>query len=89
MIKRRQDVNVDNGPQPIRGDLGASILGPRNVPIERLNPDLLIAPDTDARHSAPNLKWPFALSHSRVLSGGWARETDDPLSCRSARRSRA
>ncbi len=74
MIKRRQDVNVDNGPQPIRGDLGASILGPRNVPIERLNPDLLIAPDTDAG-TVPNLKWPFALSHNRVLSGGWARET--------------
>src|ERR1700753_938551 len=24
---------------------------------------------------APSLKWPFALSHNRVLSGGWARET--------------
>ena len=29
---------------------------------------------TDAG-TVPNLKWPFALSHNRVLSGGWARET--------------
>jgi oxalate decarboxylase len=64
----------DQKPEPIRGDLGASILGPRNIPLERENPDLLIAPDTDAG-TVPNLKWPFALSHNRVLSGGWARET--------------
>ena len=37
----QQDSNV---PEAIRGDEGASILGPRNVPIERLNPDILIAP---------------------------------------------
>src|ERR1700758_1037885 len=64
----------DQRPEPIRGDLGASILGPRNIPLERENPDLLIAPNTDAG-TVPNLKWPFALSHNRVLSGGWARET--------------
>lgn len=64
----------DQKPEPIRGDLGASILGPRNIPLERENPDLLISPDTDAG-TVPNLKWPFALSHNRVLSGGWARET--------------
>jgi oxalate decarboxylase len=64
----------DQKPEPIRGELGASILGPRNIPLERENPDLLIAPDTDAG-TVPNLKWPFALSHNRVLSGGWARET--------------
>jgi len=64
----------DQKPEPIRGELGASILGPRNIPLERENRDLLIAPDTDAG-TVPNLKWPFALSHNRVLSGGWARET--------------
>jgi oxalate decarboxylase len=64
----------DQRPEPIRGDLGASILGPRNIPLERENPDVLIAPNTDAG-TVPNLKWPFALSHNRVLSGGWARET--------------
>ena len=61
-------------PQPIVDGRGGTILGPRNVPVERQNPDVLIAPTTDAG-TVPNLKWPFALSHNRVLSGGWARET--------------
>ena len=60
--------------EPITGGRGASILGPRNLELEAANPDLLIAPETDAG-TVPNLKWPFALSHNRVLSGGWARET--------------
>jgi oxalate decarboxylase len=60
--------------QPVVDDRGGTILGPRNVAVERQNPDVLIAPETDAG-TVPNLKWPFALSHNRVLSGGWARET--------------
>src|SRR5438094_4457770 len=73
--KKRQITKNGNGsPEPIVGDRGASIIGPRNVPIERQNPDALIAPATDAG-TVPNFKWPFALSHNRVLSGGWARET--------------
>jgi oxalate decarboxylase len=65
----------DNGvPQPIRGEDGATIMGPHNVPLERENPNLLVSPRTDSG-TVPNLKWPFALSHNRVLSGGWARET--------------
>jgi oxalate decarboxylase len=69
-----QTNGATSDPQPIRGDQGATILGPRNVPVERENPDVLVAPDTDAG-TVPSLKWPFALSHNRVLSGGWARET--------------
>jgi oxalate decarboxylase len=61
-------------PQPIVDGRGATILGPRNVAIERENPDVLVSPETDAG-TIPNLKWPFALSRNRVLSGGWARET--------------
>jgi oxalate decarboxylase len=61
-------------PQPVIDGRGGTILGPRNVAVERQNPDVLIAPETDAG-TVPNLKWPFALSHNRVLSGGWARET--------------
>ena len=73
--KKRQITKNGNGnPEPIVGNRGASILGPRNVPIERQNPDSLIAPATDAG-TVPNFKWPFALSHNRVLTGGWARET--------------
>jgi oxalate decarboxylase len=59
--------------EPIDGDRGASILGPRNVPIETANPDLLVSPYTDAG-TVPNLKFPFAASRNRVLTGGWARE---------------
>jgi oxalate decarboxylase len=63
----------EGNPQPIIGERGASILGPRNVPIERANPDLLVSPYTDAG-TVPNLKFPFAASRNRVLTGGWARE---------------
>ena len=70
----RHTRSSNGDPQPIRGGIGATILGPRNVPVELQNPDVLVAPETDAG-TVPNLKWAFALSHNRVLSGGWARET--------------
>jgi len=60
-------------PQPIRGDTGASILGPRNVPLESENPDLLASPYTDAG-TIPNLKFSFTTARNRLLTGGWARE---------------
>src|ERR671937_443559 len=60
-------------PEPIRGEYGASILGPRNVPIERENPDLLASPDTDAG-TVPNLKFSFSAARTRLGTGGWARE---------------
>jgi oxalate decarboxylase len=62
-----------DGHQPIRGALGASILGPRNVSLERENPDLLASPFTDAGR-VPNLKFSFAAARNRLLTGGWARE---------------
>jgi oxalate decarboxylase len=75
MSSTLQRTESSNGaPEPIRGETGATILGPRNVPIELQNPDVLVAPETDAG-TVPNLKWSYALSHNRVLSGGWARET--------------
>jgi oxalate decarboxylase len=69
---KRPNPNGD-APEPIVGDRGASILGPRNIPIELENPDLLISPDTDAG-TVPNLKFSFATARNRVLTGGWARE---------------
>ncbi|HEY6763044.1 MAG TPA: oxalate decarboxylase family bicupin [Baekduia sp.] len=60
-------------PMPIRNGTGATILGPRNVPLERENPDLLAPPATD-RGTVPNLKYSFAAAHTRLLTGGWARE---------------
>jgi oxalate decarboxylase len=60
-------------PEPIRGERGATILGPRNVAIERENPDLLASPSTDAG-TIPNLKFSFAAARNRIAPGGWARE---------------
>jgi hypothetical protein len=34
-------------PEPIRGQLGAKLLGPGNVAVELQNPDLLAPPSTD------------------------------------------
>jgi oxalate decarboxylase len=72
--KRHEKIeSATQGPQPIRGDRGASILGPRNVALERENPDLLASPYTDSG-TIPNLKFSFATARNRLLSGGWARE---------------
>jgi hypothetical protein len=64
---------VAHGAWSIRGDLGASILGPRNTPLERENPDQLASPYTDSG-TIPNLKFSFAAARNRLLTGGWARE---------------
>jgi oxalate decarboxylase len=60
-------------PEPIRGGDGAPVLGPRNLPLERANPDLTAPPRTDSG-TVPNLKYSFAAAHNRLLPGGWARE---------------
>jgi oxalate decarboxylase len=65
--------SANEDPQPIRGDLGAPILGPRNVPLERENPDLLASPYTDSG-TIPNLKFSFTTARNRLITGGWARE---------------
>ena len=59
--------------EPIRGSSGASILGPRNEPLERENPDILRSPETDAG-TIPNLKFSFSAARNRLAPGGWARE---------------
>ncbi|KAG7087189.1 hypothetical protein E1B28_013170 [Marasmius oreades] len=60
-------------PQPIRGSLGASILGPTNTFMELENADLLAPPTTDSG-SVGNAKWPFSFSKNRLQTGGWARQ---------------
>jgi hypothetical protein len=59
MARTEQNTNVES----IRGDRGASILGPGNIPLERENPDLLASPYTDAG-IIPNLKFSFAATKS-------------------------
>jgi oxalate decarboxylase len=60
-------------PQPIRGNEGGTDPGPRNVPLDRQNPDILTPPSTDAG-TIPNMKFSFGLAHSRLLAGGWTRQ---------------
>jgi oxalate decarboxylase len=76
--QRRGGKGTDsNGlPQPIQGNLGATIMGPHNVPLERENPDLLTSPQTD-HGTIPNLKYSFANARNRILTGGWSREVTD------------
>jgi len=64
---------LNGQPQPIRGERGASIMGPRNIPLELENPDLLASPYTDAG-TVPNLKFSFSTARNRLATGGWARE---------------
>jgi oxalate decarboxylase len=66
-------MTIEPLPRPIGDGVGASILGPRNIPTERENPDLLAAPRTDSG-TVPNLKYSFAAAHNRLLTAGWARE---------------
>jgi len=63
----------DVTPEGIRGSLGANILGPVNPIVESENPDFLAPPTTD-NGDVMNAKWPMALSHNRLQTGGWARQ---------------
>jgi oxalate decarboxylase len=60
-------------PEPVRNGEGGTILGPRNVPLELENPNLLRSPETDDG-TIPNLKFSFSAARNRLLSGGWSRE---------------
>jgi len=72
-INKKEQTITNGSGEPIRGTWGASILGPRNIPLERENPDLLASPETDAG-TVPNLKFSYAASRNRLSSGGFARE---------------
>jgi oxalate decarboxylase len=73
MISTCEETRSLEQSEPIRGDRGASILGPRNLSLEQQNPDLLASPDTDAG-TIPNLKFSFTEARNRLAPGGWARE---------------
>lgn len=63
-------------PEPIRGTLGAAVIGPQNIPMDLQNPDLLGPPTTDSG-LVGTLKWPFSLSKNRLATGGWARQQNE------------
>jgi oxalate decarboxylase len=75
MQKTSQNLSDDMNqvPQPIRGNEGGTDPGPRNVPLDRQNPDILTPPSTDAG-TIPNLKFSFGMAHNRLTAGGWARQ---------------
>src|ERR1700726_667706 len=60
-------------PQPQRPGHGGTDLGPRNVTIDRQNPDILVPPSTD-HGTLPNLRFSFSDAHMRLESGGWTRQ---------------
>lgn len=59
--------------EPVIGDKGATINGPRNPERELQNPDILRPPSTD-HGSVPNLRFSFADAHMKIRRGGWSRE---------------
>jgi len=57
-------------------------LGPENRGLEAQEPDSVFPPEADAGGQPP-FKYPFAMSHRRIESGGWTRQVtvrDFPLS---------
>jgi oxalate decarboxylase len=64
-----------NVPEPERGEMGGTIPGPINNPIDRENPDLLAPPSTDAG-LLPNLKYSMSDAHVHLLDGGWSRQVN-------------
>ena len=59
--------------EPVIGEKGAPIIGPRNRERERQNPDILRPPSTD-HGSLPNLRFSFSDAHMKIREGGWSRE---------------
>jgi hypothetical protein len=54
-------------PEPVCNGLGATIMGPRNVELERQNPNLLASPYTDAdAGTIANLKFSFSDARNRL-----------------------
>jgi len=72
--KEREQTQSSNGPQPIRGKAGATIIGPTNPTREAENPDTLAPPRVD-HGTLANLRWSFADSHMHLEEGGWGRQT--------------
>jgi oxalate decarboxylase len=72
--KKSQRVRSSEPPQPISGDKGASIIGPRNPSREAQNRDVILSPSTD-HGTLGNMRWSFADSHMHLSPGGWGRQT--------------
>ena len=60
-------------PQPQVPGRGGTDPGPRNLELDRLNPDILTPPPTD-HGTLPNLKFSFSEAHMRLEKAGWTRQ---------------
>jgi oxalate decarboxylase len=47
--------------------------GPKNAELDRVEPDSVAPPETDAGGQPP-FKYPFSYAHKRVEAGGWTRQ---------------
>jgi oxalate decarboxylase len=65
--------SAQHGDEPVIGNKGAPIIGPRNPERELQNPNILRPPPTD-HGSLPNLRFSFADAHMKIREGGWSRE---------------
>jgi oxalate decarboxylase len=73
-MKSNKQTEIKNAPQPVRGNFGAPIIGPRNPEREAQNRDTMAPPSTD-HGTLDNLRWSFADSHNHMTVGGWGRQT--------------
>lgn len=74
MQEKLDQLKDSKDPQPIRSDgAGALDLGPRSVPRDKLNPDMIVPPATDFG-LLPNLRYSFSDTHMTIKPGGWSRE---------------
>src|SRR5438105_341784 len=72
--QKNNGVETSNVPEPIRGNAGASVIGPRNPSREAENRDVILSPSTD-HGTVGNMRWSFADSHMHLSPGGWGRQT--------------
>jgi oxalate decarboxylase len=75
-----------NSTQNKHSGINEQELGPTNPTLEAQEADSVFPPATDAGGQPP-FKYPFALSHRRIESGGWTRQVtvrDFPMSKRMA-----
>src|SRR5437660_5971550 len=72
--QKNNGVETSNVPEPIRGNAGASVIGPSNPSREAENPDVIVPPQVD-HGTLANLRWSFADSHMHLSPGGWGRQT--------------
>jgi oxalate decarboxylase len=70
---QKQSDELNWVPQPIRDNEGGTDPSPRNIALDRQNPDILTPPSTDSG-TLPNMKFSFALAHNRLQEGGRARQ---------------